>query len=194
MKKRHAWSDYLQYLIVRLAAMILGVISIETNRRMMRWLGDLWFRLPDALPETRIPPSIARLRFMSWSVKLSQSGNKLLNKFREHRRRAERHVRTSFPEYSEVEVAATVRASMQQLAMLAIEVLMTPRLITTWTWARHLKLRELDEAIRILLGRKGCIMLTGHYGNWELLGHSLAVLGFDILAVMRPLDNEYLNR
>jgi KDO2-lipid IV(A) lauroyltransferase len=46
----------------------------------------------------------------------------------------------------------------------------------------------------VLLGRRGCIMLTGHYGNWELLGYTLATLGFEIVAVMRPLDNEYLNR
>ena len=36
-------------------------------------------------------------------------------------------------------------------------------------------------------------MLTGHYGNWELLGFALATLGFEVTAVMRPLDNEYLN-
>lgn len=194
MKIRRAWGDYLQYLLVRLAAMILGFFPIETNRRVLRWLGDVWFYLPYALPETRIPDSIARLRFMGWSVKLSQRGNKLLNKFREHRRRAEHHVRSSFPQYTEEQVRATARASMQQLAMLAVEVLMTPRLITTWTWARYIKLSRLDEAIRVLLDRRGCIMLTGHYGNWELLGYSLAILGFDIVAVMRPLDNEYLNR
>ena len=70
----------------------------------------------------------------------------------------------------------------------------TPQLITTWTWARHVRLGQLDDAIRVLLRRRGCIMLTGHYGSWELLGYTLATLGFDIVAVFRPLDNAYLNR
>ncbi|MBK8267945.1 MAG: lysophospholipid acyltransferase family protein [Planctomycetes bacterium] len=82
---------------------------------------------------------------------------------------------------------------MQHLTMLAVEVLRTPRQLTVSTWSRYVELRNLDAALRILLGKRGCIMLTGHYGNWEVLGYVLAVLGFDIVAVMRPLDNEYIN-
>ena len=36
-------------------------------------------------------------------------------------------------------------------------------------------------------------MLTGHYGNWEILGYVLATLGFESTAVARPLDNPYIN-
>jgi KDO2-lipid IV(A) lauroyltransferase len=36
-------------------------------------------------------------------------------------------------------------------------------------------------------------MLTGHYGNWEILGYVLATLGFESTAVARPLDNPYVN-
>ena len=36
-------------------------------------------------------------------------------------------------------------------------------------------------------------MLTGHYGNWEILGYVLATLGFDTTSVARPLDNPYVN-
>lgn len=100
----------------------------------------------------------------------------------------------AFPEFDERRVSAVALGSMQQLAMLAVELLLAPRLITEWAWAKYLKLRKLDDAIRVLLRGKGCIMLTGHYGNWELLGFGLATLGFDIMAVMRPLDNEYLNK
>lgn len=79
------------------------------------------------------------------------------------------------------------------MAMMAMEVLFEPRLINEWTWPRHIRLRGLDEALRVLLRGRGCILLTGHYGNWELVGFTLAALGFDMVAVMRPLDNPYLN-
>src|SRR5688572_26893587 len=36
-------------------------------------------------------------------------------------------------------------------------------------------------------------MLTGHYGNWEVLGYALATLGFETTSVARPLDNQYVN-
>jgi KDO2-lipid IV(A) lauroyltransferase len=95
---------------------------------------------------------------------------------------------------NEQQVSEVVLSSMQQLAMLVVELLLSPRLVTPWSWARHLRLGKLDQAIRVLLQDTGCIMVTGHYGNWEVLGFGLATLGFDLTAVMRPLDNEYLNR
>jgi len=36
-------------------------------------------------------------------------------------------------------------------------------------------------------------MLTGHYGNWEILGYVLGTLGFDTTSIARPLDNPYVN-
>jgi KDO2-lipid IV(A) lauroyltransferase len=194
MKQRSKVFDYLAYLAVRFTSLGLSVFPIDTTLRAMRMLGGIWYRVPHALPELHPPAWFSRVPFLRWTIKLTASSNKLLGKFREHRDRAERHIRMAFPELSDDKVTAMARASMEQLAMLGVEVLLTPRLITQWTWARHIKLRKLDEAIRVLLRPKGCIMLTGHYGNWELLGYTLATLGFDIVAVMRPLDNEYLNR
>lgn len=194
MKVRRRWLDYSQYLLVRAVAMAFACIPIDTSLRMMRRLGWVWYHLPHALPETRFPRWLKALQPFRWLAKVELALNKLLGKFRDHRNRAETHIRTSFPEFSEQRVRQVALASMQQLAMLPVELLLAPRLITQWTWPRYIELRKLDEAIRILLGRRGCIMLTGHYGNWELLGFTLATLGFDIVAVMRPLDNEYLNR
>ena len=194
MKKRRPWRDYLQYSAVRFVAMVIGAVPVETSLRIMRWLGKAWFVVPDALPETRIPEWISRVPLLRWVGGLSRSSNRLLHRFREHRRRAENHIRRSFPDWTEAQVESAAQASMQQMAMLAVEVLSTPRLITPWTWSRHVRHGQLGKALRILLDRSGCIMLTGHYGNWELLGYTLAVLGFDMVAVMRPLDNEYLNR
>jgi Kdo2-lipid IVA lauroyltransferase/acyltransferase len=193
MKRRKKWLDYTVYLIVRTIAAALAVFPIDVVLSVMRGLGRLWFWLPQALPESHVPDWIAPFGFRRWLVKLSAQSNKLLSRFREHRNRAEQHIRGAFPELDERSVSRLARASMEQLTMLTVEVLLSPRLVTKWTWARHLKLGKLDEAIRVLLERRGCIMLTGHYGNWELLGFGLATLGFEIVAVMRPLDNEYLN-
>lgn len=172
MRKRIRAIDYLVYVLVRIGWTVFSMFSIEANLHTMRLLGRFWFYVPHALP----------------------AGIPFIRRLREHRNRAERHVRMAFPQASDAEVERIVRGSFESLAMLAVEVLLTPRLITQWSWARHIQLRKLDEAIRALASPRGCIMLTGHYGSWELLGYTLAILGFDIVAVMRPLDNEYLNR
>lgn len=114
--------------------------------------------------------------------------------FPRHRRRAREHLVASFgSSLSEDDIRRLTLRSMQQMVMVAVEILFTPRLVNEWTWPRYIRLVGLAEAVRLLLGRGGVIMLTGHYGNWELLGYTLAALGFDMVAIMRPLDNPYLN-
>ena len=113
---------------------------------------------------------------------------------RRHRERARENLLAAFGQnLSEEQILRMTRRSMQQMAMMAMELFLTPRRITEWNWPRHVRLTQMGPVVEILLKRKGAVMLTGHFGNWELLGYMLATLGFDIFAVMRPLDNPYLN-
>jgi KDO2-lipid IV(A) lauroyltransferase len=114
--------------------------------------------------------------------------------FPRHRARAREHIVASLgPSLSEDDIRRLTLRSMQQMTMGLMEMLCTPRLVNEWTWPRYIRLVGLADGVRLLLGRGGMVMLTGHYGNWELLGFTLAALGFDIVAVMRPLDNPLLN-
>ncbi len=40
----------------------------------------------------------------------------------------------------------------------------------------------------------GCIFVTPHIGNWEVLPHVSAFVGIPLAIVARPLDNEYLEK
>ena len=111
-----------------------------------------------------------------------------------HLNRAMENLRYAYgATHSQAELARLASCSMQQMTMMAMEMLFTPRLINEWTWPRHIRLREMPEALRLLLGQRGLILLTGHYGNWELLGYTLTTYGLPVTAVMRPLDNPYIN-
>lgn len=113
---------------------------------------------------------------------------------RRHRQRAMDHLRASFDgQYTEAELRRIALRSFQQLVMMAMEVLFEPRLIKSWNWGRRAVLKDLDEAFDELLGGRNAILVTGHYGSFELLGFLLATVGLEMVAVMRPLDNPYLN-
>jgi len=113
---------------------------------------------------------------------------------RKHRERAMHNLRRSFPAMTDRQHRYLARQCTRQIVMLAIEVLFTTRLIRLDTYARYCELENFDEVLRLLLKRgQGLIMLTGHYGNWEILGYVLATLGFETTSVARPLDNPYLN-
>ena len=112
-----------------------------------------------------------------------------------HRDRAREHLRMALGDsLPAAEIDRLARRSLQQQAMWVMEFIFTPRLVNEWTWRRYIRLTNMNEALSVLLENRGALLLTGHYGNWELAGFLLAVLGFDVVAIMRPLDNVYLNR
>jgi KDO2-lipid IV(A) lauroyltransferase len=113
---------------------------------------------------------------------------------RRHRERAMGNLRRSFPDMPERRRARMAERSMQHLVMLAVEVLFTTRLIRLDTYSRYVTLTNFRDVLDLMIRRdRGLIMLTGHYGNWEILGYVLATLGFPTTSIARPLDNPYLS-
>ena len=122
-------------------------------------------------------------------------GNVLFALDRRHRKRAIEHLRRSFPDWTEERYREVARASMRSMVYLGLEVLFTTRLITPLTWRRHIELKNMAGPLRMLLeARRGMIMLTGHFGNWEVVGYTLATLGFPTVSIARRLDNPYLDQ
>lgn len=113
---------------------------------------------------------------------------------KKHRDRAQGNLRRSFPDMPEREVRRVARGSMRSLMALGVEVMFTPRLVRLNSFRRIVDMGDFRQALDLMLGRhRGLIMLTGHYGNWEVLGYVLAVLGFRTVSIARPLDNPHVN-
>ncbi|MBC8107153.1 MAG: lysophospholipid acyltransferase family protein [Anaerolineae bacterium] len=135
-----------------------------------------------------------------WPIEMNLGFARLLGDFmyvidKRHRDRAMGNLRRSFPDMPERQRREMARQSMQQLFMLFVEVMFTTRLVRIDTIAQVFELTNFDEVLRLLMKRdRGLIMLTGHYGNWEVLGYALATLGFETTSVARPLDNPHVNR
>lgn len=112
-----------------------------------------------------------------------------------HRSRAEAHLALAFGEaLTPAKRREVAHQSLESVTMFAVEAACLPRLINPFTWTRYVRLAQFEPVLKLLLSGRGVIMVTGHYGSFELPGHLLACLGFRMVAVMRPLDNVYLNR
>ncbi|HUU58386.1 MAG TPA: lipid A biosynthesis acyltransferase [Phycisphaerae bacterium] len=159
-KPRNKFLDYLQYIVLRIFAMLAHMFSHRANYRTARWAADLLFRFD-----------------------------------KRHRDRAVRHLRLSFPDWSEEKYYRVAKASMRNVTYLGVEFLFTTRVITPGRWRRHIRLQNLADTLRLLLeGSRGAIFVTGHFGNWEVIGYTMATLGFPTVSVARRLDNPYLDR
>ena len=113
-----------------------------------------------------------------------------------HRHRAMDNLRPALGDrYNEQQLRHIARRSFEHFAQLyLVELVMTPRIVNKWSWPRYVELDGIRPALRELLGERGVIMLTGHFGNYELLGFTICRLGIPLTAVMRPLDNPLINR
>jgi KDO2-lipid IV(A) lauroyltransferase len=109
--------------------------------------------------------------------------------------RAGVNIRRAFPEMSNAEadrLSERSVASMFQLFM--VESMLTPQRLHARNWPGCVTLGTVGPHMDYLLSRQPAIFVTGHCGNWELLGFALAVLEFHLTALARPLDNPHLDR
>lgn len=112
-----------------------------------------------------------------------------------HRQRAMAHLAAAYQgELSARQLGRLADECLASVTMFAVEAICLPRVVHALTWSRFIELKNFDEALKTILAGKGAILVTGHYGSFELIGHLLACLSFRVAAVMRPLDNDYINR
>ncbi len=95
---------------------------------------------------------------------------------------------------SERWIRNTARNCLRHLGMLIVEVIYAPRLLKINTAFRYFRLKNMSETMHLLLQNRPVIMLSGHYGNWELLSFVLAVMGFTSYSVARHLPNPHIHR
>lgn len=112
-----------------------------------------------------------------------------------HRERAIEHLTASLgDELTPTQIQDLADRSLENVTMFAIEAICLPRRLSPLTWSRYFQIVDFDDAINAFMQGRGGIIVTPHYGPFEISAHVMAALGFDIIAVMRPLDNEYMNR
>lgn len=110
-----------------------------------------------------------------------------------HRLVADDNLRHAFPDLSAEERDKTVRAVFHHFCTLLIEMIHIPRKLHPCNWRRYLDLKGGRKLVEALLSGRSVLLVTGHFGNWEMGGYVLGLLGFTTHAIARVLDNRYLD-
>jgi KDO2-lipid IV(A) lauroyltransferase len=82
----------------------------------------------------------------------------------------------------------------EHLFLLVMEIAHVPRKIHETNWRQHITLVGVPPIMRALISSRPLIVVTGHFGNFELGGFALGILGFPTYTVARNLDNPYIDR
>ncbi len=111
-----------------------------------------------------------------------------------HHRRAVEHISAAFPDWPAERCKRTALRSIQNMfRIVMVDAMVMPRLLTTSTWPQYLRVGEIKDVMHRLVRDEPTIFITGHCGNWELMGYSLTVMGYPLYALARPIDNPLLN-
>ena len=110
------------------------------------------------------------------------------------RQRAIDNLKVSFPEKDQAWIEDVGRRSFQQIVMLTVDVLFTPRLVSLERWPEIFSLDGVERTKWLAKEEKGLLMITGHYGNFEIMGYLMSLYGLKIYSIARPLDNRFVNR
>jgi len=121
-------------------------------------------------------------------------GRLLWKYYHRGRKRALDNLRASFPEKSEQWLRRTGQRSFEHIAMLAIDVLFTPRLVKKNNWRHYSRFKTAERAKWMMKEGSGMIMVAGHYSNFEIMGYMLGLFGYNIYSIARPLDNRFINK
>jgi KDO2-lipid IV(A) lauroyltransferase len=104
------------------------------------------------------------------------------------------NLRHAFPDMNGRERRRLARGMWEHLLLFAAEVAHSARKLHPTNYHRYVRFDgELPIALG-LLSERPLILVTAHYGNFELASFVLTLFGYKIYSVARPLDNPYLDR
>ncbi len=99
-----------------------------------------------------------------------------------------------FPSLSTTERQRVSRQMWEHLLLMVCEIAHAPRKIHRSNWRDHVSFQGRREMVRYLIDPRPTVLVTGHFGNFEIGGFITGLLGFPSFTVARTLDNPHLDR
>jgi len=104
------------------------------------------------------------------------------------------NLRLAFPQLTPDERRDLTRRMWHHLLLLGVEVAHAPRKIHCTNWRHYVRLENDAVLLRNALENRPTLVTTAHFGNFEVAGYVLGLMGFRTHTVARNLDNPYLDR
>ncbi len=143
---------------------------------------------------------VCLVQALTWhgALKLADGLGRLAYRLnRRHRLVALDNLGHAFADLDEPARDALVRAVYRHFAMVVVEMIRMPRVLNRSTLGAFVHYADPDDLARVLgfvRGGRSLMVLSGHFGNWEILSYATGLSGCRGGVVTRRLDNPYLDR
>jgi KDO2-lipid IV(A) lauroyltransferase len=106
------------------------------------------------------------------------------------RRRGLQHLKMAYPDKSAAELRRILKDVFEHFTMMLVEVLSFPRKIRRYNYTKYVEIKGLELIDQALKGGKGVMFISAHFGNWEMIGYAVSLLGYQINTVARFMPNQ----
>ncbi len=107
---------------------------------------------------------------------------------RRYRRIAMQNLLRAFPEWSPAQARATTKRVFRNFGVALAEFLKAPSMSRAEI-EKRLQVVGLEHLESALAQGKGVLLITGHFGNWELMARYLCMLGYPIWVIARHTED-----
>ncbi|MEP3931092.1 lysophospholipid acyltransferase family protein [Rhodopirellula bahusiensis] len=98
-----------------------------------------------------------------------------------------------FPGLPESDQKELTFAMWHHLMLMVCEVAWAQRRLHRSNWYQHVRFHGSQTMLRCMLSDRPSVYVTGHFGNFEVGGYTMGLMGVRTLAIARRLDNQYLH-
>lgn len=105
----------------------------------------------------------------------------------------EENLRIAVPGAAPHERHKIARRMWRHLMLMAVEIIHAPRKIHDTNWRKFVSVHETREIVTAMLLPRPKVIVTAHFGNFEIAGYVTGILGFRTYTVARTIDNPFID-
>jgi KDO2-lipid IV(A) lauroyltransferase len=117
---------------------------------------------------------------------------------KKQRKIAYENLRIAYGELSDFQIRKIIRSTYLHFALVWIDFVKLPQIVNTDNWQNYFEVEGLEFAQKAREQGKGVIFVTGHVGNWEVLGYAFEFFFHPLHSIAKhlknPLADRYLTR
>ncbi len=114
---------------------------------------------------------------------------------RKHRKVADENLRNAYGEdLSDVQIKEIIRRNYLHLASVGVDFIKLSRMVNWSNWQEHFEVEGLEFARKAHKEGKGIIFVTGHIGNWEILGCAFEFFFHPLHSIAKHMKNPFVDR
>lgn len=105
----------------------------------------------------------------------------------------ESNLQRVFPDWQAQQRDKTQEQMWEHLILMVCEIAHAPRKIHRENWYEHFDVPDRKQFLQLALDMRPKVLVSGHFGNFELAGFVTGLFGISTTTIARPLDNGFVH-